>query len=80
MAKLGRGQDKSGRSKRHGQYAGIPYSMIKSEAWRSLSGAALKVYFELHSRYWGGTNGELCLSLEEGARLLGLGKATARRR
>ena len=36
-------------------------------------------YLELHSRYWGGNNGKLSLSLEEGARLLGLGKATVKR-
>jgi len=36
-------------------------------------------YLELHSRYWGGNNGKLSLSLEEGARLLGLGKNTVRR-
>ena len=39
----------------------------------------MKVYLELHSRFWGGINGKLSLSLEEGAPLLGLGKSTVRR-
>ena len=43
---------------------------MKSAAWRALGGSAIKVYLELHSRYWGGNNGKLSLSLEEGARLL----------
>lgn len=50
--------------------------------FRSLGGAALKVFLELRCRYVvrgdGRTdnNGELRLPLDEAARLLGLGKAT----
>ncbi|WP_216825867.1 hypothetical protein [Sulfitobacter sp. SK012] len=32
------------------QYTPLPYPLLKSKAWRSLSGAAVKVFFELHSR------------------------------
>jgi len=53
--------------------------MARSPAWRSLSGGAIKVWVELRSRFWGGNNGDLSLSLEEGAHLLGIGKATVRR-
>ena len=53
--------------------------MAQSRAWRSLSGNAVKVYVELRSRYNGGNNGDLSLSLDEGARLLGIGKATVQR-
>lgn len=74
----GRGQDKKGRSKREGQYAKMPYNMLESAAWRSLGGPAVKVYFELHRRFWGGNNGELTLSMGEAAGLLGMSKSTAK--
>ena len=48
-------------------------------AWRSLSGSAIKVWLELRTRFHGGNNGVLFLSLDEAARLLGLGKSTMRR-
>ena len=54
------------------QFSGQP-------AWRSLSGAGVKVFVELRSRYHGGNNGDLSLSLDEAARLLHIGKATAAR-
>ena len=53
--------------------------MACCEAWRSLSGPAVKVWIELRSRYNGNNNGDLSLSWDEGARLLGLGKATVGR-
>ncbi|NKB49056.1 MAG: helix-turn-helix domain-containing protein [Alphaproteobacteria bacterium] len=61
------------------QYLPIPYLMARSEAWRSLSGPAIKVFIEIRCRYNGQNNGELSLSLDEAARLLGIGKATAQR-
>ncbi len=61
------------------QFAPLPYPMARSDAWRSLSGAAVKVWVELRCRYDGGNNGKLSLSMDEGARLLGLGKATVAR-
>ncbi|QJF51979.1 helix-turn-helix domain-containing protein [Roseobacter ponti] len=62
-----------------GQYIPLPYAILKSEAWRSLSGAAIKVFFELHTRYNGGNNGKVRLSMNEAASALGIGKATAQR-
>jgi hypothetical protein len=53
--------------------------MARSLAFRSLSGAALKVFIELRTRFNGGNNGELSLSLDEAAHLLGIGKGTAQR-
>ena len=70
MSRKGRGQNRTGRSRRKEQYIGLPHKKVESAAWRALSGNAIKVYLELHSRYWGGNNGKLSLSLEEGARLL----------
>lgn len=75
----GRGVTATGRSKKKDQFVPVAYGMARSLAWRSLSGSAVKVYIELRSRYNGGNNGKLTLSLDEGSRLLGLGKATVRR-
>ena len=81
MASKGKGRhaDKKGRSKYDEQFLPIPYSMASSDAWRCLSGAAVKVYVELRSRYNGSNNGRLFLSLNDAARLLGIGKQTAMR-
>lgn len=65
--------------KKEGQYVPLPYAQIKSAAWRSLSGSAVKVWLELHTRYNGGNNGKVRLSLEEASGVLGLGKATVQR-
>ena len=66
--------------KGHGdQWAPMPYQMLRSDAWRSLSGAAVKLWLELHTRYNGGNNGKLHLSMNEAAERLGLGKATVKR-
>ncbi|MCH8930351.1 MAG: hypothetical protein IIA98_05475 [Proteobacteria bacterium] len=58
------------------QYMGISYVMAHSPAFRSLSGAALKVWIELRSRYNGRNNGRLTLSWDEAAHLLHMGKST----
>src|SRR5215472_12431808 len=57
----------------------LSYSLVNSEAWRTLRGAAVKVFLELRTRFHGGNNGKLHMSLEEAARLLRLGKATVLR-
>ena len=69
---------KSKRQNEGGQYVNLPYFQLRSEAWRSLSGAAVKVWLELHTRYKG-ENGRLFLSLNEAAESLGVGKATVQR-
>lgn len=78
MAKRGRRMNATGRSEGE-QYAPLPYPLLRSPAWRSLSGPAVKVWIELRTRYNGGNNGRLTLSLDEAARLLKLGKATVGR-
>ncbi len=67
--------NKTGRNETE-QYVKISYAMVQSDAWRSLSHGALKVWFELRIRYNGRNNGKLSLSLDEGARLLGMSKST----
>lgn len=71
---MGRSKQKS-----EGQYAPLPYAQLRSEAWRSLSGAAVRLWLELHTRYNGGNNGALTLSYAEAGELLGMGKATVQR-
>jgi DNA-binding transcriptional MocR family regulator len=78
MAKRGRRALANGRSGPE-QYFTISYPMAHSDAWRSLNGSAVKVWIELRTRFHGGNNGRLTLSLEEAARLLHIGKATAAR-
>jgi hypothetical protein len=70
-----------GKSKRtsEGQYLPLPYAQLKSDAWRSLSGSAVRLWLELHTRYNGGNNGNLRLSFAEAGELLGMGKATVQR-
>ena len=70
-----------GKSKRgeEGQYVPLPYTQLKSHAWRSLSGAAVKLWLELHTRFNGGNNGRLRLSYAEASEALGMGKATVKR-
>lgn len=57
----------------------LPYAQLKSDAWRSLSGAAVKLWLELHTRFNGGNNGKLILSYAEAGEALGIGKATINR-
>lgn len=61
------------------QYLHLGYPFLRSDAWRSLSGPAVKVFLELWTRFHGGNNGKLALSLDQASRLLGLGKATVQR-
>jgi biotin operon repressor len=57
----------------------LPYSMTQHPVWRSLSGSAVKVFIEMRSRFNGSNNGKIRLSLEDGAKALGMGKETVRR-
>lgn len=57
----------------------LPYSQLRSDAWRSLSGSAVKLWLELHTRFNGSNNGSLTLSYAEAGELLGMGKATVQR-
>ncbi len=70
---------RKGKRPEEGPYTNLPYSFLKSPAWRSLSGAAVKVFLELHTRFNGGNNGQLRLSFNEAAAALGMGKATVQR-
>lgn len=75
----GRRHDKTGRSRGEHQYAKVFYPFLQSDAYRSLSGAAGKVFWELRSRYNGSNNGQIRLSQQEAADLLRMSKSTAGR-
>ena len=68
-----------GRSKKRGQYVPITHNMARSDAWRSLSGAATKVYIELRARHNGYYNGNISLSYSEASDLLTIGKSSVAR-
>ena len=68
--------NQKGRSKKRGQYVPITHNMARSDAWRSLSGAATKVYIELRARHNGYNNGDISLSYREASDLLTIGKSS----
>lgn len=71
-------QDRRGRSRNpEGQYAILTYDLLRSVAWRALSGSAMKVLLELVTRFNGRNNGDLSLSLDQARETLDIGKATA---
>ena len=61
------------------QYVNVGYPFLNSPAWRSLGGAAMKVWWELRTRFDGSNNGKILLSFEDAKRTLNLGKATVKR-
>jgi hypothetical protein len=65
-----------GRSEVAPQFWMLTYSMARSKAFRSLSGAAVKILIELRCRYNTSNATELFLSYGEAASLLGLSKTT----
>ena len=78
MARKRRRANQTGRSE-DDQYWNVPYTLAKSDAFRQLTGPALKVFMELRARYNGSNNGKITLSLDESARLLGISKSTSKR-
>ena len=77
--KPGRGVDNKGRSKKGGKFVRLGDGLLTSEAWRSLSGSAVKYYLELRRQFNGMNNGAIHLSLEEAHKRLGMAKDTALR-
>jgi len=73
------GRSHKGKRSEEGQFVPLTYGLLKSAAWRSLSGAAVKLFLELHTRFNGSNNGQVRLSMNEATEALGLGKATIQR-
>lgn len=69
----------TGRNEGEGQYAPLSYQLLQSPAWRGMTGAGVKLYLEIRSRFNGANNGKISLSWDEAARLLHVGKATIQR-
>ena len=80
-ARLWRGGSvaRSKRRRSSAQFLQIFHALAHSDAFRSLRGNSLKVLIELATRYNGTNNGDLSLSLDEAAKLLRIGKASAQR-
>ena len=76
---MSRRRSPKGKRSDEGQYVPLSYAMIKSPAWRAMSGPAVKLWLELHPRFNGSNNGKVFLSMNEAAETLGLGKATIQR-
>ena len=79
IKKPGRGVDRKGRSKRGGKFVRLGTGLLTSEAWRALSGSAIKYYVELRRQFNGTNNGDLHLSLHEAHKRLGMAKDTTLR-
>ena len=79
IKKPGRGVDRKGRSKRGGKFVRLGNGLLTSEAWRALSGSAIKYYVELRRQFNGTNNGDLHLSLYEAHKRLGMAKDTTLR-
>lgn len=77
--KSGRGVDRTGRSKKGGKFVSLGNGLLTSDAWRSLSGSAVKYYIELRRQFNGINNGSIHVSLEEANKRLGMAKDTTLR-
>lgn len=75
----GRKPDKTGRSKGEASHWRLHSAFVQTPVFRSLSGPALKLLAELHSRFNGYNNGKISLSYQDAADLLGLSKGTVSR-
>ncbi|MBQ0820182.1 hypothetical protein KBI52_08155 [Microvirga sp. HBU67558] len=61
------------------RFVSLPYYMLRSPAWRSLSPVARCVFLELAATYNGGNNGRLALSTRDAAERVRCSKDTAAR-
>jgi hypothetical protein len=79
MKKNRRKYDASGRTVGAGGHVRLHYWLLASPAWASLSCEARALLVELYGLYHGHNNGNVFLSVREGARRLRVGKSTAGR-
>jgi hypothetical protein len=77
--KPGRGVDRKGHSKTRGRFVALGNGLLTSDAWRSLSGSAIRYYVELRRQFNGMNNGHLHLSHEQTKKTLGMGSHTVLR-
>ena len=77
-SKLSRKAKKRGQYEKGEQFIKLRYHMLNHPAWLSLRPATIKVYVDLHSYFNGYNNGQICYSLNHGAKRLSLGKHTVK--
>lgn len=65
-----------GRSKTGGAFVMLPNYLLDSPAWRALSTQARALYIELRRRYNGRNNGQIALSVRDGADLCRMNRDT----
>lgn len=68
-----------GRSEGAQRFAMVMFEMIKRPVFRTMSGYAKGILFEVWSRFDGKNNGTLSFSVREAKTLLGIGQGTAQR-
>lgn len=68
-----------GRNRWEGRYVALPYAMLRSAAWESLTPVERAAYVEAASTYDGHNNGFLAVPARRVADRLGIGKSTAAR-
>lgn len=76
---MGRKQDNTGRSKGDDRFVKLPYWLLESPAFMSLSTQARAVLIELMKRYNGSNNGKLYLSVRDAKERCNVAKDTASR-
>ena len=64
---------------RNDRYFQMHHYMLKTDAWKALSAAAVRVYVQIGSRYNGANNGKLAFSVRDAAGECNLDKGTASR-
>jgi hypothetical protein len=74
---MGRKVDRKGRSKTSGKFVMLHNFMLNTPAWLALKPQERAVYVVLRSRYWGGNNGTIGLSVRDAAALCNISKDTA---
>jgi DNA-binding transcriptional MocR family regulator len=64
---------------RNDRYFQLHHYMLRTDAWKALSAAAVRVYIQIGSRYNGANNGRLVFSVRDAAGECNLDKGTASR-
>jgi Helix-turn-helix domain len=64
---------------RNDRYFQLHHYMLKTDAWKALSAAAVRVYIQIGDRYNGANNGKLAFSVRDAAEECNLNKDTAGR-
>lgn len=75
----GRKHNRKGRSTGSERFVKLDHYLLKSAAWRALKPVHRALYIELAMRFNGSNNGDIALSVRQGARLVRASKDTVSR-